>query len=335
LACLAVLPGAALVVAATASAAAPSYAVTGKIAGPDGGWDYASFDPAHRRLYISRTDGITAIDVDSGVVTPHLTDGQHTHEPLVLPGGDALLITNGATASARLVNAADGKLIADIPTAPKPDGAVFDPASGLVITSSGTGISTLIDPVAKTQVGTITIGGGLEFPASDGLGRVFVNIESAGEIAVLDVKAKTVTAHDKLGVCVEPSGLAYDPGADVLIAACSNGVAKVVAAKTGVVVATLTIGKGPDAVIYDPNRRLAFIPCGRDGVLEVIAIGAGADAAVIQTVKTELGARTGAVDPQTGKLYLPTAQFGPAPAAGGKPPILPGSFHVVVVSPAG
>ncbi len=120
----------------------------------------------------------------------------------------------------------------------------------------------------------------------------------------------------------------------MLISACDNGVAKVVAAKTGVVVATLTIGKGPDAVIYDPQRKLAFIPCGKDGVLEVIAVGKGADAKPsIQTVKTALGAQPKAVDPKTGKLYLPTVNYGPAPAAGGRAPALPGSFHLLVVSP--
>jgi len=322
--------------AALAAAAAPAYVVSGQIAGPDGSWDYASFDPAHHRLYVSRGDGVMAVDVDSGAVTPHLTAGQHTHEPLVLPGGDLLLVTNGASNLARVVKTVDGSTAAEIP-ATKPDGAVFDPASGLVVTSSGSGLATVIDPAAKTATGQISVAPGqsLEFPAVDGQGGVFDNVESLGEIVRLDLKARTVLARYRLAGCEEPGGLAYIPGADVLISACQNGVAEVVSAKTGVVVASLAIGKGPDAVIWDGVRRLAFIPCGKDGVLDVIAPGGGADAAVVEVVKTEAGARTGAVDPETGKLYLPTARFGPAPAAGGKPPMVPGSFHILVVSPQG
>ena len=331
----AVLIGALLIAAGLPAVAAPTYAETGQIAGPDGGWDYASFDPVHRRLFISRSNGLTALDVDSGTLVGHLADGARTHEPLALPGGDQVLLTNGATNSALLLNAADGKLIASIPTAPFPDGAVFDTASGLAVTGGAAGIATLIDPVAKAQVGTITIGGHLEFLASDGQGRVFVNVESGNEIAVLDLKAKTVSARYKLDGCDSPGGLAYAPSADVLIAACDNKVAKVVAAKTGAVQATLAIGDGPDAVIYDPVRKLAFIPCGHDGVLEVIDVKGGADAVVIQTVKTEIGARTGALDPKTGKLYLPTAKYGPPATPGGRPLSLPGTFHIVVVSPAG
>ena len=98
--------------------------------------------------------------------------------------------------------------------------------------------------------------------------------------------------------------------------------------------ATLTIGAGPDAVIYDPKRRLAFIPCGRDGVLEVIAASDARHIAIVQTVTTQLGARTGAVDPTSGALYLPTAQFQPpATPGGGRPAVIPGTFELLVVTP--
>ena len=105
-------------------------------------------------------------------------------------------------------------------------------------------------------------------------------------------------------------------------------------ASDGQEVATLAIGAGPDAVIYDAVRHLAFIPCGRDGVLEVIAVRGPTEVAIVQTLKTKTGARTGALDPKTGALYLPAAQF-VTPAAGGKPVATPGTYQFVVVTPAG
>lgn len=319
---------------AIAAPAEPTYAVSGKVAGPDGGWDYVSFDPAHRRLYVSRSDGLLALDVDSGVVTPHLADGKRTHEPLVLPGGDTILLTNGASGTALVINAADGKQTGEIPTGPGPDAAGFETGSGLAVVVSSAGTATVIDPKTHAVAASIAVGGKLEFLAGDGHGRMFVNVESKNEIAVLDLKTRTVSARYALEGCDSPGGLAYDPKAGVLIASCDNGVAKVVAARTGKVLATLAIGKGPDAVIFDAQRGLAFIPCGGDGVLDVIQVGDGADAKVIQVVTTERGARTGMVDPKTGKLYLPAASYGPAPAAGGRPAMLPGSFHLIVVSPS-
>jgi DNA-binding beta-propeller fold protein YncE len=330
----AVLAGA--LIAATAPLAiaqtAPSYSLAGRIKGPDGGFDYASFDPTHRRVYVSRTGGVLALDVDSGVVTGHLTDAQKTHESLPLDDGGKLLITDSGTNTAHLVDALTGKPLAEIPTGQKPDAAIFDPASGLALAMNGkSGDVTLIDPKSQKAVGAIAIGGALEFAAADGAGKAFVNIEDQGQIAVLDTKARTLVGKYSLKGCEEPSGLAYVPGAGLLISACANQVAKVLKASTGEEVATLAIGKGPDAVIYDAERKLAFIPCGRDGVLEVIAVRGPTDVAIVQTVKTQPGARTGAVDPKTGALYLPTAAY--TLSAQGRPTPTPGTFAILVVTP--
>ncbi|MDQ2764427.1 MAG: gluconolactonase, partial [Pseudomonadota bacterium] len=90
----------------------------------------------------------------------------------------------------------------------------------------------------------------------------------------------------------------------------------------------------PDAVILDGKRRLAFIPCGRDGVLEVLSLDGPDGVKRIATITTEVGARTGALDEATGEIYLPTAKFGPPTKRGGRPTVLPGSFHIVVVTPS-
>jgi len=312
-----------------------AYAVTDHIKIPDGGFDYASFDPALRRVYLSRTGGVTALEVDSGTVIGHLADVQHAHEVLPLNDGAQLLVTDSGSNSVRLIEARSGKLITDIPAGQKPDGAVLDPGSGLAVVMDGHGGDvTVIDPVAKAAVGRIAVGGTPEFAAADGAGRVYDNVEDQNRIAVIDVKARALVGAYPLKGCEGPTGLAYAGDAGVLIAACANGVAKVIRASDGADLATLAIGLGPDAVIYDPVRHLAFIPCGRDGVLEVIAVRSASDIAIVQRLKTLVGARTGAVDPQTGKVYLPTAHF-VAPAPGVKPVATPGTYELLVVSPTG
>ena len=104
-------------------------------------------------------------------------------------------------------------------------------------------------------------------------------------------------------------------------------------ASDGQDVATLAIGGGPDAVIYDAKRNLAFIPCGRSGVLEVVALAGAGGASIVQHLKTQLGVKSGALDPATGDLYLPTATYVAVPG-GGKPTPAPGSFVFLIVSPA-
>ncbi|HEY2399165.1 MAG TPA: hypothetical protein VGI23_02360, partial [Steroidobacteraceae bacterium] len=96
------------------------------------------------------------------------------------------------------------------------------------------------------------------------------------------------------------------------------------------------IGDGPDAAAYDTERKLAFSSNGQSGNLTVVD-ASKPDYPVLQTVTTERGARTMALDPVSGRIYLATAKFGPAPAATPehprpRPSILPGSFTILVVA---
>ena len=199
------------------------------------------------------------------------------------------------------------------------------------------GTATIIDPMQRKLVATIPISPNtLEFPVSDGAGKIFDNVETTAEIVVIDTKTRKVTGSYKLAGCEEPSGLAYVALSKLLISACGNGVAKVVQAETGKEVASVPIGRGPDAVIYDPVRKMAFVPCGRDGVLEVISLADLGHVAVVQHVQTQAGSRTGTIDPGTGRLYLMASKPDPnaaVPPGGRGAPRLAGSWEVLVVGP--
>jgi DNA-binding beta-propeller fold protein YncE len=309
--------------------AAPSLSVIGTIPGPDGGWDIASVDAEARRLYIAHGDAVMAVDLDSGKVTPKLVDGKRLHSVVPLADGRALS-TNGGDNTATLFDGATGKVIASIATGLNPDVAILEPSSGLVLAMDGKdGDITLIDPKTATSPGRITVGGKLEFAVADGAGRVFVNVEDKAEIAVVDVAARKVAARYKLTGCEEPTGLALNPTTGLLLAACGNQKAVAVQAKDGGIVATLPIGERPDGAIFDAKRKLFFIPCGA-GSITVIGETSGTPA-VIATIPTANGARTAALDPKTGKLYLPTADF-KAPAEGEqRHTVVPGTFRVLVV----
>ncbi|MDQ2861609.1 MAG: PQQ-binding-like beta-propeller repeat protein, partial [Pseudomonadota bacterium] len=313
------LSAVALLAATSPSAAAPAPGASGlkvvaRIAGPDGGWDYASFDPARRRVYVAHGSSVMAIDADTGKLTADFAAGAHLHAVVSVPGTELIVTTNSGDDTARVLSAADGKLIASIPTAKGPDGATYDPSSGLVMVIDGdSGEVTMVDPKAGKAVGSIKVGDSLEFPAADGKGRLYINVEDKNEIAVVDIAARKAVGRYPLGDCHGPTGLALVAG-NRLISACANGVAKILDAPSGRVLATLKIGERPDSVLYDETRSLAYIPSALTGTLAVIALSGKDDNTIIDTVATQAGARTGAADPKTGKIYLPTAQFLPAAA---------------------
>ncbi|HEY5106885.1 MAG TPA: hypothetical protein VII73_08950 [Caulobacteraceae bacterium] len=314
------------------AAGASGLRVVAHIPGPDGGWDYTSFDPARRRVYVAHGMTVMAIDAETGKANPAFAAGNRLHAVVPVPATDRIVTTNSGDNSAKIISAVDGRLLASVTTANDADGAVYDPASGLVLVICGdAGEVDLIDPKAMKLVGSIKVGDKLEFGAVDGKGRLYVNVEDKNEIAVVDIAARKALTRYPLTGCTRPTGLAYVMGAR-LVAACGSGAAEILDAPTGRDIATLKIGAFPDAVLYDPHRRIALIPSAITGTLAVIALDGKDDNTIVDTVSTQIGARTGAVDPRTGRVYLPSAQYElPAPPPGQRPKPKAGTFEVLVL----
>ena len=158
---------------------------------------------------------------------------------------------------------------------------------------------------------------------------MFVNLSDKGQIAEVDIANQSVMRTQPLEGCQHPTGLAYvSPG--VLISACANGVAKLTRATDLQPLGQIAIGPRPDGAFADEARHRAYIPSGGDGTLAVIDTS-GPLPRKVATVQTEIGARTGTVDPATGVVYLVGAKFGPPPAGGGRPTIVPGSVELLVI----
>ena len=96
-------------------------------------------------------------------------------------------------------------------------------------------------------------------------------------------------------------------------------------------IVTPAIGAGPDAAGFDSTLGLAFTSNGGDGTLSIIKPVNG-KYETVDTVQTERSARTMTVDEKTHKIYLLAAEYGTQPSGQkGRPPVVPDSFHVLVV----
>ena len=325
---------AALAAAPPAAAQAPPAVphLVGTMVAPDGNWDYASVDPSARRLYVARGDGVLLVDLAAARIVPRWVPGQGVHAVLPLPEG-RVLTTNGRSRTAALFDAGSGRPLGHVAAGQMPDGAAFDPASGrAVVVDRAGGQVFLVDPLGAHAPIRLAVGGTLEFAVADGRGRVFVNVEDRNEIAVIDVVGHRVVATRwALPGCEEPSGLAHDPVRGLLLSVCGNRTAVALDATTGRVIATPAIGAGADAAIFDPVSRRVFVPNGDDGTLSVIAVPAVGPIETVASVATAVGARTGALDPTDGLLYLPVATARPG-ATGFDPPTIPGSFRLLVLA---
>jgi len=305
--------------------------------GGEGGYDYVYADVGNRRLYVPRLGGaskrISVFDLDTlqpvtefanvgahGVaVDPKSQHGFASSKPVVMWDTNTL------------------KVIKSIDVQGEPDGILFDPFNQRVyVLSHSAPNATVLDSRDGSVVGTIDLGGAPEQAATDGKGRLYVDIEDKDKVAVVDTRTMQVTTRYDLGENKAPAGLAFDTKNQILFVACRNpAVSVIMSALDGKIITTLPIGTGVDGAGFMPQTNEAFSSQG-DGSLTIIKEKGPTNFEIEQNVKTMRSARTMTIDSKTQRVLLIGADFGPAPAAapGERPrrgPMIPNSFTILEV----
>jgi YVTN family beta-propeller protein len=302
--------------------------------GGEGGWDYLLADSSAHRLYITHGPRVEVIDSQTGKPIGAITGLHGTHGVALDNAGKFGYISDGGGNAVVVFDRSSLATVATIPVGTNPDGIVFEPATQTVWAFNGRSKDvSVVDAATRKVVATIPLPGKPEFPAVDGNGTVFDNIEDKNEIVRLDAHAHKLTAEWPAG-CDSPSGLAFDSAGHRLFPVCDGNKMAVVDSNSGKVLATPAIGDGPDAANYSPAHKLAFASSG-DGVLSVVD-ASSPGYKTIQSLPTQRGARTMTYDPSTDRLYVVTAEFGPPPAPTADrphpwPSIKPGSFTVIAI----
>jgi YVTN family beta-propeller protein len=327
-------------VCATAMGDGPYQFVTEIPIGGEGGWDILTIDSAASRLYLSHATKVVVVDLRKNAVIGEIADTPGVHGFVAIPEIQRGFSSNGKESKSSVVDLTTLKTVSKIDTGPNPDAIVYEPRHGEIYVFNHTGNSvTVINAKAATVSATIPLGGNPEFAVVDeAAGRVYCNIEDKSEVAVIDADKHEVVAHWSLAPGEEPSGIALDARHHRLFSGCHNKMMVMLDTESGKVVDTVPIGAGVDGCAFDDERRLAFASCG-DGTTTIAREGAPDKLTVLQTLKTERGARTMTLDPKTHRIYLPSAQFQapPSPSPGmspGRPSVVPNTLKLLVYGPA-
>ncbi len=330
---------------ALALAAAPAYAAPAPnyhlvhrfVLGGDGGWDYLTYDPAGKRLFISRATHVMVVDPSTGAVVGDIPNTPGVHGIALAQDLGKGFTSNGRDGTVTVFDLKTLRTLATIQTNAKgPDCIIYDPATKRVFTFNGESTSaTAIDARTNAVVAQIPLGGRPEFAVADGKGMVYDNLEDKSEIVAINAQSGAITARWPLAPCQSPSGLSMDRDHRRLFTAC-EGQMGVVDADSGKVLATLPTGKGTDATRFSSKLNLAYAPNGRDATLTVVQETTPQSFAVMQTAQTETGARTMALNPDSGEVYLVTAKMQINPNASSyrdRYHVIPGTFTLLVLDP--
>lgn len=300
-------------------------------------WDYLTYDSPTHRLYVSHGDRVSVIDGRSGApIGTIMGMPGGTHGIAISHTAGIGYTDDGRAGEAVAFDLKSLKAIKRLKAAEDADGIVLDPASGHVFVIDGdSGKLTVIDPRKNAVIATIDAGGGVEFGASGNNGKFYVNGAEKNEIVRIDTSTNKVDAHWPMAACMRPHGLAIDRKTHRLFSTCSNKVMVVMDADDGHIVTTLPVGQFSDAAVFDPVRSLVF-SSNIDGTITVVSEKSANDFVELPAIKTSFGARTMAEDPETGRIYVVTADYTENPGASNprrRFTVRPGSAKLLFIDP--
>ena len=322
-----------LLIGGGALAAEPGYHVIKKIPlGGEGGWDYLTVDGAARRLYVSRGNHVMVVDLETDKLAGDIPDTQGVHGIAIAQEFNRGFTSNGRANTSTIFDLKTLRVLGQVNTGANPDAILYDPASKKAFTFNGRSKdATAFDAATGEVAKTIALGGKPETGVADGKGKIYVNIEDTSEVVEIDSGKLEVTKRFPLKPGEEPSGMGLDAERHRVFSGCHNKMMTILDADSGKVISTAPIGQGVDGNGFDPGTGLAFSSNG-DGTLTVVRESSPGKFEVGETVPTERGARTMAIDLATHRIYLPTAQFEQA-AEGSRqrPRPIADSFMILVV----
>ena len=306
----------------------PLYVLDKKIDIPgDGGYDYLSIDSINNRLYVSHGTTVNIIDLGTEKLVGSIDNLKGVHGIAIANDMGKGFISDG---KANAVVVFDLKTYASITvitiSGKDPDAITYDIFSHRVFTFNGDSKnSSVIDASTLKQIGTIDLGGTPEFAVPDGNGKIFNNVEDKSSLNIIDTKSLHVVDNFSLSPCGGPTGMAVDLAHGIVFTVCrQNKGMSVVDIASKKIITTLPIGAGVDAVAYDPSTQLIFCSNG-DGSTTIIKQQSAAEYSVVQTLVTQVRAKTLALDRNTHKIYLSAPDF-----EKGTKNRIPGSFKVLV-----
>ncbi|MBC7424920.1 MAG: YncE family protein, partial [Bacteroidia bacterium] len=304
----------------------------------DGRFDLLTVDEMYGRLYLSHGTEVNVVDLKTNKSIATIPNTLGVHGITIASDLKKGFTSNGKDTSVTVFNSETFQLIETVKIPGiNPDAILYDAFSKKVFVFNGKSNDVnVIDAKTNKVISTIPLPGKPELCTNDNLGSVFVNIEDKNMIVVIDAITLTIKHEWSIAPGEEPTGLSYDHINKRLFSVCSNKLMVVLNAENGKVIKTIPIGDGCDGVEFDEERKLIYTSNGDDGTMTVMKEVNADSFQVIQTIITQKGAKTIALDKKSHRLFLPTAEFGETPPASEDNPnpkrsIKPNTFVVLVV----
>jgi len=272
--------------------------------------DHMALDAQGGRLFVAALGNNTleVINLKAGKVTDEIKGLKEPQGVAYVPDTNKLLVTNGDGDSLDIYDAQSLTLLTQVVLGDDPDNVRYDATTGYAYLGYGTGNGSalgVVDVRTGTKVSDITLSGHPEsFQLEDSGQRIFVNVPTAGHIAVVDRNRGSVVETWPLSNATENFPMALDE-ADQRLFVGTRSPAKllVLDTETGKMITSLDSSGDADDIFYDMQNKRIYVS-GGEGAISVFEQTDPDNYSLRDKVDTAEGARTSLFMPDSGTLYV-------------------------------
>jgi YVTN family beta-propeller protein len=279
-------------------------------------FDYVSLDPGSHRLFIAHLGAgtVPVYDIGAGMIVGEVQNVPGVHGILAVPELERVYASATDSNQIAVIDPQSLSVVATIPGGEYPDGMAYDPELGkLYVSDESGGTDTVIDTASNQVVATIPLGGEVGNTQFDTAAhRIIAAVQSRNQVVTIDPQTDQVTGRYDTPGCDHPHGVEISPDRPLAFVACENNAKLVVVDLQSMsVTESHDVGSVPDVLAFDAPRQVLYVAAESGPVTAFAETDTGLKPIAQQNVGPD--AHSMAVDPDTGHVYFPLANFGGQP----------------------
>ncbi|MFL6332828.1 MAG: YncE family protein [Pyrinomonadaceae bacterium] len=266
--------------------------------------DHMAVDLKGRRLFVAALGNNTleVVDLKRGERVTSISGFDEPQGLVYIPESGRVVVANGGDGVVTFLDGESLKPLKTVRTGGDADNVRYDAARGRVYVGYGEGALAVLSTEGE-RVGDVQLGGHPESFQLDG-GRIYVNVPSRREVAVVDADKSKVTETWPLTDASANYPLALDATRHRLFVGTRRPPRLLVYdTGTGKQVSTVEAGGDSDDIFYDGENKRVYASFG-EGALFVYEQLDPEHYRLAAKVPTAAGARTALFSPESGLLFV-------------------------------
>ena len=277
------------------------------LTGVQGRIDHMAVDVAGRRLFVAAlgNNTVEVVDISAGK-RAHTITGLHEPQGIAyVPDRNRIYVANGEDGTLKIYDGSSYAVVGAVDFGRDADNVRYDAAARQVYVGYGDGSLGIVDEITGKRTGDIPLSGHPEsFQLEQSSRRIFVNVPTAGHVAVVDRHGRSVTVKWPLPGNPANFPMALDEAGRTLFVGCRRPAhVAVFDTGSGKLITTVPCAGDTDDLFYDAALRRLYVS-GGEGFLSIIARGDHGSYQSLAKIPTAGGARTSLFVPQLKRLYL-------------------------------